>query len=88
LQVSCSAVVVGMGVTPAVDLLPSCMSSAMVGKEEGGGVRVDGRLRPLGYEHTGIFVVGDLAVFPLPRYGGKRFRHEHVWNARQGHTFL
>ena len=30
-----------------------------------------------------VFVAGDLANFPLPRYGGQRFRQEHVQNARE-----
>ena len=25
-----------------------------------------------------VFVIGDLAAFPLPRYGGKVSRQEHV----------
>ena len=30
-----------------------------------------------------VFVVGDLANYPLPRYGGQRYRQEHVQNARE-----
>jgi len=30
-----------------------------------------------------VYVVGDLANYPLPRYDGQRFRQEHVQNARE-----
>jgi NADPH-dependent 2,4-dienoyl-CoA reductase/sulfur reductase-like enzyme len=33
-----------------------------------------------------VYAVGDIALFPQPRYGGKRARQEHV-QVRQGSQF-
>lgn len=30
-----------------------------------------------------IYAIGDIAAFPMPRYGGKVTRQEHVQNARE-----
>lgn len=30
-----------------------------------------------------VYAIGDIAAFPLPRYGGKVSRQEHVQNARE-----
>lgn len=30
-----------------------------------------------------VYAIGDIAAFPMPRYGGKVTRQEHVQNARE-----
>ena len=32
---------------------------------------------------TDVYAIGDIAAFPMPRYGGKVTRQEHVQNARE-----
>lgn len=73
-------VVLGLGVSPRVDLAAEA-GLDLASKEEGGGIRVDARLET---SQTGIFAAGDVANLPK-RTGEGRQRIEHWVHAeRQG----
>jgi 3-phenylpropionate/trans-cinnamate dioxygenase ferredoxin reductase subunit len=69
--VECDAVLLGVGVAPAVEL------AVRAGLEEDDGVVCDERLRT---SAAGVFAAGDVASAFHPRYG-KRLRVEHWANA-------
>ena len=73
-------VVLGIGVTPRIDIARAAgLTCAPV--EEGGGLVVNERLET---SHPGIFAIGDIARYPDPR-SGKDIRIEHWVHAeRQG----
>ena len=43
-------------------------------------VQTNGQLQT---SNPDVYAIGDIAAFPLPRYGGKVSRQEHVQNARE-----
>jgi 3-phenylpropionate/trans-cinnamate dioxygenase ferredoxin reductase component len=70
--IDCDLVVVGIGVTPRIEL------ARAAGIEVGDGVLVNGQLQT---GAPGIFAAGDIANFPHPRFGNRRMRVEHWANA-------
>ena len=73
-------VVVGMGVTPRVELAATAGIDCEP-EDNGGGIRVDERLET---SVPGIFAAGDVARYPDP-HSGKKLRVEHWVHAqRQG----
>lgn len=67
-------VIVGVGAKPDTGLL-----MGQVAMDERGGVMVNSDLRTTMH---GVYAIGDIASFPLKRYG-RRDRMEHVTNARK-----
>lgn len=82
-------VVVGIGAKPVVD--PPFKGLDLAPPSEGGGIKVDARLRASGpgVSPNSVFAVGDVACFPIPVLGeGVRTRVEHVDHARSSATFV
>ncbi|WP_277211148.1 NAD(P)/FAD-dependent oxidoreductase [Isoptericola croceus] len=67
-----TTVVVGIGVTPEVELAASA-GIDLLPPSDGGGVVVDGTLRT---SAPGVWAAGDIAAIPSPRYG-RPLRVEH-----------
>ncbi|AWB21629.1 pyridine nucleotide-disulfide oxidoreductase [Methylobacterium currus] len=79
-RIEADLVVLGTGVAPRTDLAEAA-GLALAGKDEGGGIAVDGSLRA---SAPGIYAIGDVASYPDPR-SGRRLRVEHWVHAqRQG----
>ncbi|MFH6785308.1 MULTISPECIES: apoptosis inducing factor family protein [Methylobacterium] len=79
-RIEADLVVLGTGVAPRIDLAEGA-GLALAGKDEGGGIAVDGTLRA---SAPGIYAIGDVAAYPDPR-SGRRLRVEHWVHAqRQG----
>ncbi|AWN48420.1 (2Fe-2S)-binding protein [Methylobacterium terrae] len=79
-RIEADLVVLGTGVVPRTDLAEGA-GLTLAGKDEGGGIAVDGTLRA---SAPGIYAVGDVAAYPDPR-SGRSLRVEHWVHAqRQG----
>ncbi|QRE75304.1 apoptosis inducing factor family protein [Methylobacterium aquaticum] len=79
-RIEADLVVLGTGVAPRIDLAEAA-GLARAGKDEGGGIAVDGHLAT---SAPGIYAIGDVAAYPDPR-SGRRLRVEHWVHAqRQG----
>ncbi|KMO21875.1 apoptosis inducing factor family protein [Methylobacterium platani] len=79
-RIEADLVVLGTGVAPRADLAAGA-GLTLAGKDEGGGIAVDGHLRT---SAPGIYAIGDVAAYPDPR-SGERLRVEHWVHAqRQG----
>ena len=76
-------VVIGTGVAPRTDLAEKA-GLTLATKDEGGGVKVDDRLRT---STRDVYAIGDLASYPDP-HSGKSIRVEHWVHAQRQGQYL
>lgn len=76
-----SLVVVGAGAAPNVELAAGQLDLL---QERPGGIKVDQHLQT---SDPSVFAVGDVAAFPLKRYGGLVTRQEHVTHCRSSAAY-
>lgn len=78
-DISGSLCVVGVGARPNVSLFEGQLEM------DKGGIKVDSSFKS---SNPDVYAIGDIATFPLKKYGGKSTRMEHVAHARQSATHV
>jgi monodehydroascorbate reductase (NADH) len=81
-ELDSSLVVVGVGARPNTQLLKGQLD---VEDQKPGGIPVNGRLQT---SDPDVYAIGDIALFPQPRFGGGKARQEHVQHARESGAFV
>jgi monodehydroascorbate reductase (NADH) len=81
-ELESALVVVGVGARPNTQLLQGQVD---VEDQKPGGIPVNSRLQT---SNPDVYAVGDIALFPQPRFGGEKARQEHVQHARESGAYV